>query len=114
MAHAPIPYYPLAVVLNKENNFRYSQQLRPPISGYSSLKVMGPQDVLISCNVTRPSYLLDADNPLGNSIDGLIAVGYRTVEYELYSQDIHFLEISLYKNTTPALDSIPLMLLFLN
>ena len=113
MAHAPIPYYPFAVVLNKENNFKYSAQLRPPISGYSFLKVMGPQDVLISCNVVRPSYLLDNDNELGNSVDGLIAVGYRTVEYELYSQDIHYLEITLFKNTSPALDSIPLMLLFL-
>lgn len=112
MAHAPIPYYPFAVVLNIANNFSYKKQLQPPISGFKSVKIYGPQDVLLTTNFTRPSYLLDSET-VGQSVSGLVVVGYRQIEYEIYEQSIHYIEISMYKNTYPASDSIPLMLLFL-
>jgi len=113
MTHATIPYYPLAVQLNNSNNFSYNQSLRPPISSFNRVKVVGP-NVIISTNIVRSSYILNDQNPMGENIDGLIPVGIREIGHATTTSDITYLNVNLIENTFPAIDEIDLLFLFYN
>lgn len=114
MSHAAIPYEPLAVLLNKENDFTFSiPVLRPPIVGYKTVKIIGPENLLLSTNFTRSGYLLNVNNPTGNVIEGIVSPS-RYIEYELYSDQIISLSIQLIsRDQIKDSDSIPLALLFM-
>lgn len=100
-------------VLNKANNFIFTTQLLPNITGVKFVRVLSSNNnVILKISLLRSSFVLTSDSFIPENIDG-ICVPSQTTWYETNTDIITSFKASIY-NSQDNTDQISIVLQFAN
>lgn len=112
MSFGPLAKDQLLVVLNRNNNYSYSNILNIPIQQVERCRILSNEIIIIQANFLQNSYMYNKDKNIPDLITGIAITGDHRTYYKTNTPYITNIQISLFDSELTKIKNDSYTILF--